>query len=185
MKFVKLFSAIAVATALSACSTVSDVASTATNTVSNAANSVANGVSNVATGVADGVSNVVTTVKETAVGQVETTVSKVATTSKTAVYRCQQKRTLVATYAFEGEQVKAVNLKLGNKAINGLMLDPSNPDFISFKSKTHLWNVDTNFSYQNIDKATGGNLVKFGKQSDEILAKLCDIDTKATQRLNK
>ncbi|OOR99596.1 hypothetical protein B0187_04600 [Haemophilus paracuniculus] len=185
MKLVKLLSAIAVATALSACSTASDVASSATNAVSNAASSVANGVSNVATGVADGVSNTVTKVKDTAAGKVETTTTKLDTTSKTVVYSCQQKKSVTATYAFENGQVKAVNLKLGKQAINGLMLDANSSDVVSFASKGYRWNVDTDFSLENAEKTTAIHLAKIGKQSDQLLAKLCEVNKSATARYNK
>lgn len=174
MKLVKLLSAIAVATALSACSTASDVASSATNAVSNAAGAVT-----------EGVSNTVTNVKETVAGKVETTTTKLDTTSKTVVYSCQQKKSVTATYAFENGQVKAVNLKLGKKAINGLMLDANSSDVVSFASKGYRWNVDTDFSLENAEKTTAIHLAKIGKQSDQLLAKLCEVNKSATARYNK
>lgn len=174
MKLVKLLSAIAVATALSACSTASDVASSATNAVSNAASAVT-----------EGVSNTVTNVKETVAGKVETTTTKLDTTSKTVVYSCQQKKSVTATYAFKNGKVKAVNLKLGKKAINGLMLDPNSSDVVSFASKGYRWNVDTDFSLENAEKTTAIHLAKIGKQSDQLLAKLCEVNKSATARYNK
>lgn len=46
-----------------------------------------------------------------------------------------------------------------------------------------MWNVDTGFTLSDTNKT--GMLTQIGTSSDEILAKLCDVDKALTSRLNK
>lgn len=106
-----------------------------------------------------------------------------ATHSKSVVYRCLNKKTVTATYAFDGETPKAVNLLVGDVAINGLGFDTQAPDGDRFHSDKYSWDLDLGFSYKTIE-TKGAMLTQYGKGSDEILAKLCKVDKRATKRIN-
>lgn len=173
MKLVKIAPALTTTLVLAACShepiantqtaqnTVEEVAAQATQRVNNIAN-VTNG---------------------TAAVKVE----KVTDTTKSIVYRCQSGKRITANYAFQGEEAKAVNLVLTNgtnsQKIPTLTRDATNQDFTSFKSDKYVWNLDTGFTFSNINKS--GMLTEKGVKSDEILAKLCDVNKALTSRLNK
>ncbi|KMK51976.1 hypothetical protein RO21_03300 [[Actinobacillus] muris] len=174
MKLMKFAPALAAALVLSACSTASDVVSSTTNAVSKTADAVSSGVSQAATTVKDGVSDAVKTVTD-----------KFDTTTKSVVYHCQNNTLVTATYGFEGEKAKSVNLTLGKKVIKGLMVDDKAPNPVTFESKTHRWNTDETFSLATFDKSSSVMLTKLGKQTDQILAKNCRIDEAETAKLNK
>ncbi|WGE32865.1 hypothetical protein NYR60_04480 [Actinobacillus genomosp. 2] len=174
MKAIKLVSALSLATILAACSTASDVASNVTEGVSNVASATTNAVKEGATAVSNGVSNTVTTVK-----------NKLTASSKTVVYQCQNNKAVVATYNFEGEKATGLTLTVNDVAVKDLMRDDNNKDFTSFASKTHVWNVDNNFALKTFNKTEAGMLFKKGKNSDEILAKNCEVNQTATAKLNK
>ncbi|SUT87121.1 Uncharacterised protein [Actinobacillus ureae] len=174
MKSIKFISALSLATLLAACSTASDVASTVSEGVSNAASATTNAVKEGATAVSNGVSNTVNTVK-----------NKLTASSKTVVYQCQNSKTVVATYDFEGEKATGLTLTVNDVAVKELMRDEKNKDFASFASKTHVWNLDETFSLSTFNKTEAGMLFKKGKNADEILAKNCEVNQTATAKLNK
>jgi len=121
-------------------------------------------------------------------GKATVSVEKLATASKSASYRCQGGKNLVATYAFENNVARAVNVRLGNgkNAIAATLLrDDSNKDFTSFQSDKYIWNVETGLTPENIATIDGGNFSAKGSDADEILAKLCSVNKSATVRLNK
>lgn len=195
MKLTQFVPAFAATFVLAACSTAGNVVSGATEAVSNTAGAVTETVSTVGTAVSNTVtgSNVATnTVNSVATAggdavkntKVLTETQKIATTSKTVVYRCLNKTTITANYAFDGETPKAVNLRVGKKAINGLVYDGSDKDFAAFKSSRYSWSLDEGFSFANADK-TGGMLTKLGKKTDQIMGKQCKVDSSATKRMNK
>lgn len=163
MKLVKLASALSLVTVLAACSTANDVASSVTDTVKNGVNTVSNGVSNTV----NGVKNVLNR------------------SSKSVVYQCQNNKTVVANYEFEGEKATAVTLSVNNVAVKSLKRDENNQDFASFASDSHTWNVDNHFNLATFDKTEAGMLFNKGKQADEILAKNCEVNKTATAKLNK
>lgn len=131
------------------------------------------------------VQNVASTANGTAAVKVE----KVTDGSKVIAYRCLSGKRVSATYAFQGDEAKAVNLVLteGRKSqkIPTLTRDAANQDFASFVSDKYIWNVDSSFTLANATKETTGMLTQKGKDSDDILAKLCDVDSKLTKKLNK
>ncbi|WGE90396.1 hypothetical protein [Actinobacillus genomosp. 1] len=170
MKGIKFISALSFAALLAACSTANDVASN----VSNAASATTNAVKEGATAVSNGVSNTVNTVK-----------NKLTASSKTVVYQCQNNKTVVATYDFEGEKATGLTLTVNDVAVKELMRDEKNKDFASFASKTHVWNLDETFSLSTFNKTEAGMLFKKGKNADEILAKNCEVNQTATAKLNK
>ncbi|MFY1028023.1 hypothetical protein ACE4RU_10020 [Actinobacillus seminis] len=122
-------------------------------------------------------------------GTAELKVEKMTDAAKTVVYRCQSGKQVTATYVFQGEEAVAVNLVLQNgkttQKIPTLNRDAANPDFTSFVSKDYIWNVSTGFTNATVTAETTGMLTQLGKDSDEILAKLCDVDQKATAKINK
>lgn len=177
MKLVKFVPAIAATLVLAACSTASDVASSTAGAVSNAAGAVTETVSNAGAAVV----NTVSGAADSTQAAVKTQVEKISTTSKSVAYKCLNKVKVSATYAFEGDKPKAVNLQLGKKVITGLLYDASNQDQPTFKSDKYVWNLDNDF-YQDIYKS-GAMLTEDGKDSDMILAKLCEVDKAATKRL--
>lgn len=125
----------------------------------------------------------------TARGAAAVKVEKATDSSKSIVYRCLSGKRVTATYAFQGDEAKAVNLVLkdGRKSqkIPTLTRNAENKDFTSFVSDEYIWNVDTGFNLANATKETTGMLTQKGKDSDDILAKLCDVDKKLTKKLNK
>ncbi|MDH2925435.1 hypothetical protein EV693_11431 [Nicoletella semolina] len=133
--------------------------------------------------------NQVTQVADMVTGQGAVQVEKLTNRSKSVVYSCQNHKTVTASYAFQDDQVKAVNLVVGKgkKAVTipALTRDEANQDFTSFTSNEYVWNVENGFTFDNATSKVGGMLTKKGKDSDEILAKLCDINTSATKKLNK
>ncbi|MCK3658723.1 hypothetical protein A4G18_08370 [Pasteurellaceae bacterium Pebbles2] len=121
-------------------------------------------------------------------GKAQITVEKLKTTNKSVAYRCQSGKTVTATYAFEGNDARAVNVRLGTgkKALKASLLrDDNNKDFVSFTSDQYVWNVDSALTLDTAAKTDAVHLVKKGAQNDEILAKLCDVNKSATKRLNK
>lgn len=177
MKLVKFVPAIAATLVLAACSTANDVASSSVSAVSNTAGAVTESASNVGVAVVNSVSGTA----EVTQASVKTSVGKINTTSKSVAYKCLNKVKVSATYAFEGDKPKAVNLQLGKKVITGLLYDASNQDQPTFKSDKYVWNLDNDF-YQDIYKS-GAMLTEDGKDSDMILAKLCEVDKATTKRL--
>ncbi|PVX32368.1 hypothetical protein C8D76_1147 [Pasteurella langaaensis DSM 22999] len=121
-------------------------------------------------------------------GKAAVTVEKLATESKSASYRCMNGKTLVATYAFENNVARAVNVRLGkgkNALVASLIRDDNDKDFTAFQSDKYTWKVDVGLTPKNIATINGGNFSAKGANSDEILAKLCSVNSSATNRLNK
>lgn len=121
-------------------------------------------------------------------GKAAVNVEKLATENKSASYRCQSGKNLMATYAFENNVARAVNVRLGDgkNAITATLLrDDSNKDFTSFQSDKYIWNVESGLTPENIATIDGGNFSAKSASSDEILAKLCSVNKSATVRLNK
>ncbi|OOF79458.1 hypothetical protein BKG96_01920 [Rodentibacter caecimuris] len=170
MKLIKFTPAFLAALVVSACSTASDVA--------NAANKTTDAV-------VDGVSQAATTVKDGVSGAMKTVTDKFDTTTKSVVYLCQNNTLVTATYGFEGEKAKSVNLTVGKKIIKGLTVNEKAPNPVTFESKAYRWNADEAFSLKTFDKSASVMLTQLGKQTDTILAKNCRIDEAATAKLNK
>lgn len=162
MKLVKFASALALLSAITACSTVKDAASATTDAVSGAASAVTNTVS----GAATSVSNAVT-----------------GKSQKTVVYSCLNNQTLTATYTFDGEKATAANVVLGKTSIKNLARNEKVSDSATFESSQYSWSVDNSFALNKLD-TTSGILFKKGTKSDEILAKLCKVDAAATAKAN-
>lgn len=182
MKLVKFIPAIGASLVLAACSTVGDVASGAANAVGNVASAAGNAVSSTASAVGNTVTSGASAVGNAVTGAASTTT--VPTTSKAIVYSCSNRKTVTATYAFEGEKAKAVNLIIGKTKINALLRDDNAKDAATFASDAFSWSVDENFSLTNFDKTDSGILFKKGANSDEILAKLCKVNKSATKKAN-
>lgn len=174
MKLVKFAPALAATLVLAACSNESVTANTQNTheAVKEAANKATQQVNDIAS---------------TAHGTAAVKVESATDSSKSIVYRCQSGKRVTANYVFQGEEAKAVNLVLtsGNKSqdIPTLTRDAENKDFTLFKSDKYMWNVDTGFTLSDTNKT--GMLTQIGTSSDEILAKLCDVDKALTSRLNK
>lgn len=177
MKLVKFVPAIAATLVLAACSTAGSVVSSATDAVSNAASAVGNTVSSAASAV-----------KDTAAGVVTKTQDVLPTKSKSVVYACQNNTKVTATYAFHNEEVKGANLKVGKTALNGFVVNPElskKIDSIAFTSGAYSFVVENGLTLSNAEKVTAVMLTKHGKTSDQIVAKNCNVDAKATAALNK
>lgn len=178
MKCVKFVPAVLAALVLSACSMPEKVATDSVGTVANAGMGVA-GTENVA-------HQSVQTVSEAGSAentQLITQTQPIATAAKSVVYHCLNNVKVSATYAFDGEKPKAVNLKVGKKAINGLSYDSQDKDSVTFKSASYEWSLENDF-YQDPHSA-GGMLTKKGKSFDQIIAKLCEVNKTTTKRLDK
>lgn len=128
-------------------------------------------------------------VAEVGGGKGAVSVEKVTDRTKSVAYRCLNNQQVTASYAFSGDDVRAVNLVLGSgkKAITlpTLMRDSANRDFISFSSDKYVWSVENGFTFDNATTKVGGILTEKGGEVDVILAKLCDINKSVTARLNK
>ncbi|MDD0823945.1 hypothetical protein PTQ27_05635 [Mannheimia sp. AT1] len=174
MKLVKFTPALAAMVVLAACSN---------NQTTTHTPSTQEAVKEVATQATQQVNDIASTAHGTAAVKVESATDS----SKAIVYRCQSGKRVTANYVFQGEEAKAVNLVLTSGAksqeIPTLTRDTSNADFTLFKSDKYMWNVDTGFTLSDTNKT--GMLTQMGTSSDEILAKLCDVDKALTSRLNK
>lgn len=181
MKLVKFIPAIAATLVLSACSSAEKVADTAA-VVNETAVSTVETVTSSAEKAVETVNAVANpgAVKNTSV---KTSSQKLNTEAKSVAYQCLNKVKVSATYAFDGETPKAVNLLVGKKAINGLVFDIADKDSVTFKNAKYEWSLDNSF-YTDMHKA-GAMLTQKGKTTDQILAKLCDVNLKATEKLNK
>ncbi|QBQ63071.1 hypothetical protein EXH44_01905 [Actinobacillus indolicus] len=128
-------------------------------------------------------------VAEVGGGKSAVSVEKVTDRTKSVAYRCLNNQQVTASYAFSGDDVRAVNLVLGSgkkaTTLPTLMRDSANRDFISFSSDKHVWSVENGFTFDNATTKVGGILTEKGSEVDVILAKLCDINKSATARLNK
>ncbi|WP_386689918.1 MULTISPECIES: ACP-like domain-containing protein [unclassified Lonepinella] len=121
-------------------------------------------------------------------GTAQVKVQKVPTVNKSVVYRCQSGKVVTATYAFENNDPRAVSVRLGKgqKALKvSLARDDNSKDTVSFVSDKYEWNVDTGLTLDNFNGVDAIHLVKKGAESDQILAKLCNVNKTATKRLNK
>ena len=103
---------------------------------------------------------------------------------RVVVYNCQNKTKVVAAYDFTDNQATGLTLTVNNKVIKDLERDAEAKDFVTFKSQTHVWNLDEGFDLANYDKKTAVTLYKKGKKADKILAKNCEINQKETAKLN-
>lgn len=177
MKLVKFVPALAATLVLAACSNANNqvVPQPTVDPVAKVADQAIQQVNDIAGNVTHGVAAV--------------KVEKATDSSKSIVYRCQSGKWVTANYVFQGEGAKAVNILLQNgqkiQKIPTLTRDVANKDFTSFKSDRYIWNVSTGFMLSNATDETTGMLTKLGKETDEILAKLCDVDSKLTKKLNK
>ena len=177
MKLIKLVSTLLSVSVLAACSLAESNSATAPNTAANVEQATQNAQQEA--------QNIAQNIK----GKADVRVEKLTGASKSVVYSCLNRTTLSATYSFQGDEAKAVNLVLGKgkntQQIPTLVRDESNRDFVSFKSDEYLWSVENGFNLSNATTKTGGNLTKRGAGTDEILAKLCKVNNAATRILNK
>lgn len=91
------------------------------------------------------------------------------------VYQCQNNKTVVATYDFEGEKATGLTLTVNDVAVKELMRDEKNKDFASFASKTHVWNLDETFSLSTFNKTEAGMLFKKVKMRMKSLQKTAKL----------
>lgn len=104
---------------------------------------------------------------------------------KTVVYTCN-KKTVTAVYQFEDQEPSAAMLSVGNKIISkNFMRNKETADFTQFVAGDYIWNVDSGLTLDNFDTVIPVNLIQKGKQSDTIIVKNCDINTKATAKANR
>lgn len=184
MHLTKLIPALTATLVLSACSTGTTVEKT-TESVVQAASQANNSVEAVSSSVEKSVEVVNAVANPAAVKNtvIKSTEQKLDTHSESIIYRCLNKVRVSATYAFDGETPKAVNLLVGNKTVNGLAFDTNEKDSVAFKSTEYEWSLENSF-YKSPQKS-GAMLIKKGTETDEILAKLCEVDVKSTKKLAK
>ncbi|QIM65932.1 hypothetical protein A4G16_00315 [Mannheimia granulomatis] len=174
MKLVKFVPALAATLVLAACSNAGNQqpAQPKENPVAQAAEKAAQQVNDIA---------------GTAHGTGAVKVEKATDGAKSIVYRCQNGKQVSATYAFQGEEAKAVNLVLTNgkksQKIETLTRDTASQDFPVFKSDKYNWSLESGFSLSSNNQS--GMLVKYGDKTDKILAKLCNVNKGLTSKLNK
>lgn len=106
------------------------------------------------------------------------------TQQKTVVYRCQQGKTLTVAYSFLAEKAESADVSLGKKVMAKGLKRKMDNDFTTFESSQYRWNADAGLTYATAEKTAGGNFFKLGKNADQILAKLCEVDEKATLKAN-
>lgn len=178
MKLIKLLPAAIVTVVLAACSTQTEE-QTASQKQAEAEAKMQQAVRNAEEQAKQAAANIQ--------GNATIDLTKVTNGTKSVVYSCLNKQTLSATYSFQDNEAKAVNIILGKgknaKQIPTLLRDENNVDFVAFKSDTHLWNVESGFNLQNATNKSGGNLQELGTSYDTILAKLCNVNKSATARL--
>ncbi|MCK3655722.1 hypothetical protein A4G19_08130 [Pasteurellaceae bacterium Macca] len=104
---------------------------------------------------------------------------------KTVVYQCLNKKAVTVTYQFLGDDAQSAKVMLGKKVIGELARDKNNADFTAFASEKHTWGTETGLTPANAEAKSGANLVMKGKKHDTILAKLCEVNPKATEKANQ
>lgn len=110
---------------------------------------------------------------------------KAVETTKTVVYSCLNKKSVTATYTFADQDPVNAIVKLGKKGKEiALNRDRSNADFALFTDGTYEWGPENTLTLATFDQVHGGILMKKGEKVDEILAKSCKVNKKATAKLN-
>lgn len=176
MKLIKLVPTLLSVAVLAACALTESDSSTASNTAN---------VEQATQNARQEAQNMAQNIK----GKADVQVERLTDAGKSVVYSCADRTRLNAAYSFQGNEAKAVNLVLtkgkNTQHIPTLVRDEANRDFVSFKSDEYIWNVENGFNLSNATVKTGGNLIKRGAGTDEILAKLCRINGAATRILNR
>ncbi|VEG71303.1 membrane protein [[Pasteurella] aerogenes] len=160
MKLVKCLSAVAVLSALAACSTASDVVS-----------STSDAVKNVGEAVVDGAKTVGNTVTEGAKSAKE-----MITGTKTVLYSCdvsgKRNQPVSATYSFKDNQPETATVTIGKKVVGkDLALNRTYTDGVQFVAGDKIWSLDTGFSVETVNTTVP---VMF-TSNNEILARNCTV----------
>lgn len=149
MKLVKLLPTFAAAVMLTACSTVSDVASSTANVEGNAGS---------------------TAVDST------TAAKNITTGSKTVAYTCsvngKTNQPVLAVYTFNNGEPSTATVTINKKVVGkNLKVDATYKDGVKFISGTNVWSLDTGFNATTAETTTP---VMF-TANNQILAKNCAV----------
>ncbi|MDP0383775.1 Holliday junction resolvase [Glaesserella parasuis] len=149
MKLVKLLPTFAAAAILTACSTVSDVASSTANIEGNAGS---------------------TTVDST------TAAKNITTGSKTVTYTCsvngKTNQPVSAVYTFNNGEPSTATVTINKKVVGeNLKVDATYQDGVKFVSGTNVWSLDIGFSAKTAETTVP---VMF-TANNQILAKNCVV----------
>lgn len=170
MKLVKLLPALSVAAVLSACSTVSDVASSTAGAVGDAGSAVLEGAKSAGGAVVEGakstgeaVSNGVTAAKEAITG------------AKTIVYTCSvsgNTQAVSAVYTFKNGEPATATVTINKKVVGkDLKVDTAYTDGVKFVSGNNVWSMDKGFNAKTAETTVP---VMF-TANNQILAKNCTV----------
>ncbi len=110
---------------------------------------------------------------------------QVVETTKSVVYSCLNKKSVTAVYTFANQDAVNAVVKVGKKGKEiSLKRDAANTEFASFVDGAYIWNVDPVLTLSTAEQAGGAMLTQKGEEVDTILAKLCQVNKKATAKLN-
>lgn len=181
MKLVKLLPALSVAAVLSACSTVSDVASSTVGAVGDAGSAVLEGAKSAGGAVVDGAKTaggaVVEGAKSTgeAVSSGVTAAKEAITGAKTIVYTCSvsgKTQAVSAVYTFKNDEPATATVTINKKVVGkDLKVDTTYTDGVKFVSGNNVWSVDKGFNAKTAETTVP---VMF-TANNQILAKNCTV----------
>ncbi|MDE3964768.1 Holliday junction resolvase [Glaesserella parasuis] len=149
MKLVKLLPTFAAAAILTACSTVSDVASSTANIEGNAGSTAVDSI---------------------------TAAKNITTGSKTVTYTCsvngKTNQPVSAVYTFNNGEPSTATVTINNKVVGeNLKVDATYQDGVKFVSGTNVWSLDIGFSAKTAETTVP---VMF-TANNQILAKNCVV----------
>ncbi|MDO9917867.1 Holliday junction resolvase [Glaesserella parasuis] len=149
MKLVKLLPTFAAAAILTACSTVSDVASSTANIEGNAGSTAVDSI---------------------------TAAKNITTGSKTVTYTCsvngKTNQPVSAVYTFNNDEPSTATVTINKKVVGeNLKVDATYQDGVKFVSGTNVWSLDIGFSAKTAETTVP---VMF-TANNQILAKNCVV----------
>ncbi|KDD81812.1 Holliday junction resolvase [Glaesserella parasuis] len=149
MKLVKLLPTFAAAAILTACSTVSDVASSTANIEGNAGSTAVDSI---------------------------TAAKNITTGSKTVTYTCsvngKTNQPVSAVYTFNNGEPSTATVTINKKVVGeNLKVDATYQDGVKFVSGTNVWSLDIGFSAKTAETTVP---VMF-TANNQILAKNCTV----------
>lgn len=170
MKLVKLLPALSVAAVLSACSTVSDVASSTVGAVGDAGSAVLEGAKTAGGAVVEGAKST-----GEAVSSGVTAAKDAITGAKTIVYTCSvsgKTQAVSAVYTFKNGEPATATVAINKKVVGkDLKVDTTYTDGVKFVSGNNVWSMDKGFNASTAETTVP---VMF-TANNQILAKNCTV----------
>ncbi|TCP95972.1 hypothetical protein EDC44_10631 [Cricetibacter osteomyelitidis] len=107
-------------------------------------------------------------------------------TEKAIAYNCIGKKHVVINYTFADQKAVSATVMLNKKSLGEtFMRNDINADSASFVSGDYVLNVENPLSLDTVEVQRLINIYRSTKDSDEIQAKVCNINKKATAKLAK